>query len=473
MANIRVKFGIAFFILIFIASCGGGGGESTTTPPPAPPPDPQPDPFGLTARAPLANLILPFSTSGNPGSYQLVNAFPNLSFSQALFLTGVPQDTNQQDRLVVVQQSGFVRAFDNNANATTSRTILDLSGRVLFSGEQGLLGLAFDPAFNQNRYIYVHYSVSNPRRSVIARFTWDQQQDNVDPGTEKILLEVSQPSTNHNGGMLAFGSDDYLYIAFGDGGGSGDTQNNSQNRTNLLGTVLRIDVHPQNPNDAYDIPADNPFVGEGNGVREEIWAYGLRNPFRFSFDRQTGELWLGDVGQGAFEEIDIITSGGNFGWRVFEGNADFNGSQNTLPRSAFTFPVHQYGRGDGIAIIGGYVYRGTNIDSLQGRYLYTDFGSGTVWALDYDGTTVVSNDILATASSPTSFGEDNNGELYVVTQGGTILQLEETAPGNNNLPTQLSDTGIFTDLTDLTPASGLVEYDLNQPFWSDGTLKRR
>ncbi|NOX50093.1 MAG: hypothetical protein GXP16_06085, partial [Gammaproteobacteria bacterium] len=430
---------------------------------------PPADPFGLTMRAPLANLNLPFSAGGGLGTYQVVNAFPNLNFSAALFLAGVPQE----NRLVVVQQSGFIRAFENASSTTISRTILDLSGRISFGGEEGLLGFAFDPAFAQNRYVYVHYSMNPPRRSVISRFTWDQGQDAIIVGSEKIILEVSQPETNHNGGMLAFGPDDFLYIAFGDGGFSGDPDNNSQNTTNLLGSMLRLDVHPQNPTDAYDIPADNPFVAANDGVEDEIWAYGLRNPFRFSFDRQNGDLWLGDVGQLAFEEIDIITRGGNYGWRVYEGNADFDGSANSLPRSAFTFPVFEYGRNEGVAVIGGYVYRGTDISSLQGRYLYSDFISGTIWAITYNGSTVVSNDRLTSANRPTSFGEDNQGEVYVVTQGGSIFNIEETTPGGGNLPVLLSQTGVFTSLANLTPASGLIEYDVTMPFWSDGTIKRR
>ena len=458
-------FVVFLCLLVVLNACGGGGGGSTLEPTPPS----QEEPFGLTSRAPLATLNLPFSSSDGLGTYQLANAFPNLNFNSALFIAGVPQ----QSRLVVVQQSGIVSVFDNDAAATSSRVVLDLSARVLFSGEQGLLGLAFDPDFIQNGYVYIHYSMAGPRRSVIARFTWNQGADLIDSGSEKILLEVNQPFSNHNGGMLAFGPDDYLYIALGDGGSGGDPQNNAQNTTNLLGSMLRIDVHPQNPTDIYDIPADNPLLGMGGGVREEIWAYGLRNPFRFSFDRQTGELWLGDVGQGAFEEINILSAGGNFGWRVFEGNEDFDGSQNMLPQSAFSFPVHSYGRGEGVAVIGGYVYRGTAIASLQGRYLYTDFGSGTLWALDYDAGTVRSNDVLAMVNAPTSLGEGNDGELYVVTQGGGIFNLQETISGGGSLPVLLSDTGVFDNLASLTPASGLIEYELNQPFWSDGAIKRR
>lgn len=446
-----------------LVACGGGGGgyDSAQIIPP------ETTPFGLETRAQLASFTLP-GADANTGSFALVNAFVNLSFSSPLFLSGIPGES----RLVVVEQSGFIHAFDNNPNVSSSRIVLDLSGIVATGGEQGLLGLAFDPAFALNRYIYLHYSDFGPRRSVISRFSWNAATDVVDINSEKIILELNQPFTNHNGGMLAFGPDNFLYIAFGDGGSGGDPSNQSQDKSTLLGNILRIDVHPTNPADPYDIPLDNPFVSQ-SGIRPEIYASGLRNPFRFSFDRQTGDLWLGDVGQNNIEEIDLIVAGGNYGWRVFEGTQAFDDTLNTLPLSAFTPPVIEYDHSQGVAVIGGYVYRGNALPSLQGRYLYSDFGSGTVWALDYDGSNVQSNDIIATASAPTSFGEDNAGELYIVSRNGGIFKFEQTDGNANNIPDQLSETGIFTDLSTLTTASGLIEYSINQAFWSDGTIKRR
>ncbi len=294
----------------------------------------------------------------------------------------------------------------------------------------------------------------------------------VDLTSEKMILVVNQPFSNHNGGMLAFGPDDYLYVGMGDGGSGGDPNNNAQNPANPLGSMLRIDVHPANSNDPYDVPIDNPFIGEPNFMAE-TYAYGLRNPFRYSFDRQTGDLWLGDVGQGNWEEIDIVTAGGNYGWRVFEGTQAFDDSGSTPPNSTFIPPIFEYSHASGgVAIIGGYVYRGNLLPGLQGRYLYADFGSGALWALRFDGANVLSNDQIAQANTPTSFGEDNQGELYVVSRGGTISWLEE-ATGGGNLPDLLSETGLFTDLGQLIPASGLIEYDLNHPFWSDGATKRR
>ncbi len=454
---------------LLLPGCGGGGGGSNQAPqnpPPAANPPPA-DPFGLTERKSLVSLNLPLAGT-TPGTFTLQNAFSNLSFNAALFVAGVPGE----NRLVVVEQGGRILAFDDDASTTTTRAVLNISGQVVFSGEQGLLGLAFDPDFTLNRYIYLHYIGGSPRRSVIARMTWDAGTDNIDPASEKIILEVGQPYSNHNAGMLAFGPDGYLYIAMGDGGSGGDPQNYAQNMDSLLGKILRVDVHPANPSDPYDIPADNPFVGQA-GVRPEICASGLRNPFRFSFDRQTGELWAGDVGQGDREEIDLIECGNNYGWRVFEGTERFNDSLNTLPDSAFTPPVYEYNHSLGFSITGGYVYRGNRIASLVGRYLYTDFGSGTVWALEWDGSRVLSNIELATASSPTSFGEKNNAELLIVSRNNGLFELVETSGGGGALPNLLSDTGIFANLANLTAADGFIEYTPQVPFWSDGVSKRR
>ncbi len=449
-----------------MSACGGGGGRD-----PAPidqvPQPPAAEPFGLTQRQPLAPFDLP-TGSGTLSSYDLVNRFPGLGFSNAIYLSGVPGE----DRLVALEQTGRVLAFDNDPGASSARVVLDIGGEILASGEQGLLGLAFDPDFVSNRYVYLHYSAPGPPRSVIARFTWNAGTDRVDPASRRILLELEQPFSNHNGGMLAFGPDGYLYIAFGDGGSGGDPGNRAQDLGSWFGSILRVDVHPQNPSDRYDVPADNPYVGDPD-ARDEIWAHGLRNPFRFSFDRATGTLWLGDVGQASEEEINLITRAGNYGWRVYEGNRTFDTSANSLPRAAFSFPVHTYDNTGGAAVIGGYVYRGTATPSLRGRYLYADFVTGQVWALAVDGTRVTANDQIAQASGPTSFGEDNAGELFLVSRNGGIFGFEETGGGSGTVPDQLSDTGLFADLTNLTPAAGLMEYDLNQPFWSDGADKRR
>ena len=466
---------LAAAVLIAVSGCSGGGGGSENRPAAAPPAT-NADPFGLTTRTPVAALAIPLS-GGTLGTYELDPSFPALSFPAAVFMTAVPGE----NRLVVVQQSGYLRAFDDDPGAAASQEVLDLSGRISFAGEKGLLGFAFDPGFASNRYIYVHQSLAGTggagveHVARVSRFTWDTVTDQVVPGTEKVILEVDQPYSNHNGGMLAFGPDGHLYVALGDGGSGGDPQNYAQTTTSLLGSMLRLDVHPADPVDAYDIPPDNPFVGQA-GFLPEIYAYGLRNPFRFSFDRASGRLWAGDVGQSAREEVDVIESGGNYGWRVYEGNLPYDGSANSLPASAFTFPVIDYGRAEARAIIGGYVYRGSRVPSLQGRYLHGDNSTGNIWALDWDpgSGTVTGNELIANVPGVTSFGEDTGADVHVVTGAGAIYRFRELTGGTaTDPPALLSDTGVFADLAGLTPAAGFIEYDLNHPFWSDGTLKRR
>ena len=418
--------------------------------------------FGINTRPAVANFTLPNQATGG-GTFTLVDAFPNLpDFDQPVFLAAVPPPDT---RLVVVEQTGDVKVFTPSANVSTTTTILDVSSLIVEGGEQGLLGFAFDPDFATNDFFYVFYTRVSDGALTIARYTWDPTTPAA--GSPKIILTIPHASaTNHNGGMLAFGPDKMLYIGTGDGGGGDDQFHNGQNVNSLLAKILRIDVHPQNAANGYDIPPDNPLFG---GARSEIWAMGLRNPFRFSFDRQTGDLWVGDVGQNQREEIDLVTKGMNYGWPRYEGDLLYQSSVALASGTTYVPPVFAYPHPPGVAIIGGYVYRGSLFTSLYGRYVYGDYGAGTIWAIDTDGT---NNTTLAQDGAPTSFGEDNAGELYVVDQGGRIRQLQDTSGGGSQ-PTLLSQTGLFTDLANLTPASGLIEYDLNVPFWSDGASKRR
>lgn len=356
-------------------------------------------------------------------TYQTVNAFPNLSFDQPLDLQH-PSDGSQ--RLFVVEQSGVIRVFDNDASATTSTVFLDIQNQVDDNGsEEGLLGLAFHPDYESNGYFYVNYTAANPDRTVIARFqVSNQNPDAADVSSELEILTYAQPFSNHNGGQLIFGPDGYLYIAVGDGGSGGDPQGNGQNRATLLGSILRIDVdNPQNGQN-YGIPPDNPYAGNTQGFREEIYAYGLRNPWRFSFDAENDQLWTGDVGQNSYEEIDIIESGNNYGWNIMEGAHCYD--SNNCDQSGLTLPVWEYGREQGISVTGGFVYRGPTLTNLNGRYIYGDFGSGKIWALDNSDSNNPQNTELLEADFPiSSFGVDAENELYICGFDGSIYRLEE------------------------------------------------
>jgi uncharacterized repeat protein (TIGR03806 family) len=449
--------------IVVLFSCGGGGGnDGGSNPPPV-----TEAPFGLVQRPITATLNFP--DSGSLGNVQLHNVASG--FSAAVLLAAIG------DKYAVVEQGGTIRMLDTNF--ATAGTLLDISAQVLYSGEQGLLGLAFDPNIQSNGYFYVDYvstkaagrcaAASDAQCTRISRFQLNQTNGvfnftTVNLATEKVLLEISQPFPNHKGGMLAFGPDNNLYIALGDGGSGGDPLGNGQNLTTLLGKILRIDP---NGGDPYAIPPNNPFVGV-SGARGEIWAYGLRNPWRFSFDRQTGALWAGDVGQNLYEEIDIITRGGNYGWNAREGKHSYNGG--AMPADGID-PVWEYDHTQGLSITGGYVYRGNTIPAMRGQYIYSDFSSGTIWALD---STNFTNQVLLNSSghSSSAFGEDANGEIYVVDYNGNILRIEPNA-ATATTPTHLSETGLFSSLQPLQATTGLVEYDVNVPLWSDGAQKRR
>jgi uncharacterized repeat protein (TIGR03806 family) len=391
---------------------------------------------------------------------QTVRAFPALSFDDPVLLTAAPGD---RDRLFVVERAGRILVFDNDDLVASAQVFLDIRDRVLDSGsEEGLLGLAFHPDYFSNGRFYVYYSASSPRRTVLARYTVSADPDVGDRDSEEILLRIDQPYSNHNGGMIAFGPDDMLYVAVGDGGSSNDPGNNAQDLGNLLGKILRLDADGNAPN-------DNPLVGQA-GVRDEIWAYGLRNPWRFSFDRDDGTLWAGDVGQNAREEVDIVVEGGNYGWRVYEGDRSAN-NPNGLPASSFRGPVIDYPRSQGGSVIGGYVYRGDRLPSLQGAYVYGDYLSGRIWALVWDGARLVSNTEIAAVASPSSFGEDADGRLYIVAYGGAIHRL--VGGSGPDAPPLLSQTGLFRDTANLVPAPGIIEYGVNAPVWADGAEVRR
>jgi glucose/arabinose dehydrogenase len=360
-------------------------------------------------------------TTTPAGEYNLTVAFPNLKFSNPIELTAPSDNT---DRIFTVAQRGIIYVFPNKQDVQNASVFLDLSAKVTFGGERGLLGLAFHPNYKANGYFYVNYTRGNPLETVISRFKVSASNPNeADPNSELVLLRYNQPYDNHNGGKVAFGNDGCLYIAAGDGGSGGDPHGNGQNRKVLLGKILRIDVNTPSAGMSYSIPPDNPFINNTSGYRQEIFAYGMRNPWRFSFDRQTGTLWAGDVGQNRIEEVDIIEKGGNYGWNIMEATECFN--TTNCDKTGLTEPVWSYGRSEGISVTGGYVCYDKSLTGLTGKYIYGDYGSGKIWALTYSGKKAVKNELIATLSDGlSSFGEDSNNNLYILAyNGGKIYKL--------------------------------------------------
>ncbi len=343
---------------------------------------------------------------------QLKEAFPNLTFESPVEFTSAPDGTN---RNFVIAQDGQIHVFPNNPQVKTSQVFLDISNKIKSGGERGLLGLAFHPEYKKNGYFYVNYTYGEDLKTAISRFQVSKSNPNqADPKSEVILLTFDQPYSNHNGGKVAFGPDGYLYIAVGDGGSGGDPQNHGQNKASLLGKILRIDVNKPAGNLPYGIPADNPFKGNKENFREEIYAYGLRNPWRFSFDAENGNLWAGDVGQNKIEEIDIIKKGQNYGWRMMEANDCFK--PEDCNKNGLALPVYSYRQGmdTGKSVTGGHVYRGKKMAALKGKYIYGDFVTGNIWTLSPATNGKYTNALLMKLDGTVSaFGEDANRELYV------------------------------------------------------------
>lgn len=343
-------------------------------------------------------------------------------FQSPVLLTHAPGD---RDRLFVVEKPGRIRIIRDGSTLTTP--FLDVSGLVSNGGEQGLLGLAFHPDYATNGYFFVNYTdVDGDTR--IVRYSVGASADVADPGSAEEVLTVEQPFENHNGGHLAFGPDGFLYIGMGDGGDGGDPFGHGQNVATLLGSMLRIDVDEL----PYRLPASNPYVSTPFGA-PETWAYGFRNPWRFSFDRSTGDLWIADVGQNEVEEISFqpaMSQGGqNYGWVRFEGSSCFR--SDDCDASDTILPVHEYGHDEGCSVTGGYVYRGERIPNLQGRYFFGDVCSGAIWSFRLvDGEVVGFHEHsgdLGTVPSIASFGEDADGELYAVSLNGQIYRIVDPA----------------------------------------------
>lgn len=346
-----------------------------------------------------------------------------IGLSSPLYVTHARDGSN---RLFVVEQPGRILVL--RPGAPTPTVFLDITARVLSGGERGLLGLAFHPDYASNRRFFVNYTRQPDGTTVIAEYQASFSDPDVADPTETVLLIMLQPFANHNGGMIEFGPDGFLYIGAGDGGSGNDPDNRAQNINELLGKILRIDIDMPSPPAPYSSPPDNPFFGSTPG-RDEIYAVGLRNPFRFSFDRETGELIVGDVGQGEREEIDLVTLGGNFGWRVFEGTRCTGLGPASCSAAGFIDPIAEYDHSGGrCSITGGYVYRGPRGTLPVGAYVYGDFCTGEILQLHPVASGAPQTLLLDTTLNIASFGEDEAGEIYVVGLGGTVHRIAAAPP---------------------------------------------
>ncbi len=505
----RCVIGMMF---VCVSACGGGGGGgSSATPPPTnetppetpappnpppaePPSEPEPpsapaDPeppaappvSGLDAR-PVNNTCVAWEKPA--GNQEIaVERFTNLTFTEPVNMVQAPHD-DQTWYVVLIE--GVVQKF-TGTNPTSSAVFVDLRGPVTPGFEAGLLGMAFHPDYPQDpRAFFIYNAGGNPWLLRVTSVATTNGGQTLDPSTERVLLTIEKPTSNHNGGHLAFGHDGYLYIGIGDGGGPGDDHGptgNGQRLTTMLGKMLRIDVNSESP---YGIPPSNPFAGNprceaagrDSGACPEIFAYGFRNPWRWSFDREDGTLWLGDVGQSAWEEVDIVKAGLNYGWRCREGTHPYNPSTPGCSTATFEEPIAEYSHVVGFSITGGYVYRGDQPTALRGRYLFGDFINGQLfaWLGEEAPKPREPTPLLSTGLNIVAFAEDNNGELYIVNYGdaGTLHRIVFGGEQNGGtIPTRLSETGCVDPAAPTKPASGLIPYAINAPFWSDGADKER
>jgi uncharacterized repeat protein (TIGR03806 family) len=393
-----------------------------------------------------------------------------------------PRDSS---RWFVAERFGVVRVFENNQAAAATSVFLDIGARVESTcAECGLLGMAFHPDFPATPRAYVVYTSLTRTRSGpdthLSEFTSADNGLTLDPASERVVITIPKGSVHHHGGGIIFGRDGYLY--FGTGDGNSLARNDAQDLKTLLGKVLRIDVRGTTGSALYRIPADNPFAssttlchvnGSGPANCPEVWAWGLRNPWRWSFDRQTGDLWLGDVGESEWEEVNRVSRGGNYGWKCFEGTLGRSAGCGT-PVGPMLPPIAQYTHELGQAVTGGYVYRGTAIPGLVGNYLFADFVSGRIWNIP-NGTapTMTMAEGYDSGLNVSSFAEDQDGELYVVNMRGDLHRITGSGGASGGVAEQLSATGCVDSSNPTLPASGLIPYAPNAPFWSDGAAKER
>ena len=415
-------------------------------------------------------------------SVTMTEAWPGLRFTAPLAMRQLPGVDNYW---FIVEQGGTIKRFDVSDPTGTLTTVLDISDLLDLPGgnEAGLLGMDLHPEFASNGYMYLSYTgkVGGQFTSIIERFTSTDGGATFDEASGKIILTLPQPYSNHNGGNILFGPDGDLYIGFGDGGSEGDPHSYGQDMTTMLSKMLRIDVDGGDP---YKVPDDNVFASGGTNPGQgvpEAWATGLRNPWRWSFDSLTGDMWVGDVGQDKYEEVDVVQSGGNYGWSAKEASHCYN--TDPCDTGPWIDPIVEYkhNNSNGVTIAGGYVYRGTAIPELVGTYLYGDTYYGRFWALTYDpvtgdpAPTVIAEN---TGYYPASFGQDHQGEIYFTDwNGGRLYRIDpagtSTPPTGNVVPTTLSETGCVDPSNPIDPAPGMISYDVNSPLWSDGADKSR
>jgi len=398
---------------LLLAACGanqpsGGASPSATAPTVASTPAP-----AVSAATPASG---PNAASTGSATIKLEKFASDLK--SPVFITHAGDKSN---RMFVVEKAGTIAILRDGKRVATP--FLDVSDLITAGGsEQGLLGLAFHPDYARNGRFFIYYTASNGDNT-LARYTVSSTPDVADPASATVLFAQPDFAENHNGGMLAFGPDGYLYVGLGDGGGGGDPQANGQKRSILLGKLLRLDVSGDKP---YTIPPDNPWPTGADGARPEIWAYGLRNPWRFSFDRATGDLYIGDVGQNAYEEVDFQPAGAagglNYGWSIREARHCFQ--SDTCESNGMVEPIAEYPHAQGCSITGGYVYRGAAFPSLAGLYIFGDYCSGTIWSLQRNAAGAwEQHKLLDSGLSISSFGEDAAGELYVIDLGGTLYRV--------------------------------------------------
>ena len=420
---------------------------------------------------------LPASPPTTGGEVGLERAFPALSFDLPIFLTQAPGDP---DRWWVVEQQAGIRTFSGEA-ATEAPFALDLSDRLFVAYECGVLGLAFDPDFDLNGHAFVVYTTRGTAGAAVdwhlSRFTSSDGGQSFDPDSELRILDLAQPYENHNGGALAFGPDGYLYVSVGDGGSAGDPLSTGQDPTDLFASILRLDVSAATPAAPYAVPGDNPFASDGLFAGQpgapEVYAWGLRNAWAMSFDRATGELWAGDVGQDDWEEIDLVQAGGNYGWNEMEGSACYRPGCETegllLPQAEYS---HELGR----SVTGGVVYRGEAL-GMYGAYLYADFWSGRLWALEADPLTgeAASRLLLEPSHSWSGFAQDGEDEALLLSMyEGTVWRVVPAGEVEvSTFPQRLSETGCVDPEAPAEIAAGLLPFEVRHPFWSDGADKAR